>query len=190
MKYFVTLDPEFNTSNVSRAQFDRLFRQSLDRYESVIGTSNSDLSDFRAAGGKLLTWHGLADAGIGYKYTEHYVKQVYERDPQAASYYRYFEAPGLDHCGVGTKGFYPGSALKSLVKWVEEGKAPETLEARERVGTQREVDLCVWPKKMVYVGSGGKGGFGCERVGGAEDMGVVDELGRSWGHSGVEEVAL
>lgn len=158
MKYFLAFDPSFDTSNVTKIQFDRLFRESLDRYESVIGTSNTDLTYFHKAGGKLITWHGLADAGIGYKFTEHYVRQVYERDPNAAEYYRYFEAPGLDHCGTGTKGFYPGHALESLIKWVEEGVKPERLEARSREGKERKVELCLWPERMVY----GEGKFGCK----------------------------
>ncbi|KAF1913009.1 feruloyl esteras-like protein B precursor [Ampelomyces quisqualis] len=162
MKYFLALDPTFNTLNITTAQFTPLFRSSVDRYDSVIGTSNPHLTALHNAGAKLLSWHGLADPGIGHSGTEHYVRQVYDRDPLAASYYRYFEAPGLDHCGAGTKGFYPGDALGSLIRWVEEGVVPETLEARTREGVEKTVELCAWPKKMVYVGDEGKGGFGCK----------------------------
>jgi hypothetical protein len=161
MKYFLTLDPTFDTTKINTTTFDTFFRQGINRYASIIGTADPDLSDFRKAGGKLITWHGLSDSLIGPAGTEHYVRRVYERDPKAEEYYRYFEAPGVDHCGLGTAGFYPGDALKSLVAWVEKGVVPERLEARTRgEGKVRKVGLCAWPKKLVY-GGGEAGGFEC-----------------------------
>jgi hypothetical protein len=161
MKYFLTLDPTFDTTFVNTTTFASFFHQGINRYDSVIGTADPDLSAFHSAGGKLITWHGLADSLIGPAGTEHYVRRVYERDPKAAEYYRYFEAPGVDHCGMGTAGFYPGDALSSLVEWVEKGIVPERLEARTRgQGDVRKVGLCVWPTKLVY-GGGEEGGFGC-----------------------------
>lgn len=152
LKYFLALDPTFDVSKVNRTQFAYLFHQSVNRYDSIIGTTDSDLTYFRKAGGKLLTWHGLADPLLGPKFTEHYVKQVYDRDPKASDYYRYFEAPGLDHCGPGTAGFYPGDALKSLIDWVEKGVAPETLEGKTMADAKtKTANLCLWPKKLVYL---------------------------------------
>jgi hypothetical protein len=153
MTYFLALDPTFDTSTVNTTQFDRLFHQSINRYDSILGTSDSDLTYFKKAGGKLINWHGVADPLLGPKYTEHYVRSVYERDPNASDYYRYFEAPGLEHCGLTPAGFYPGDAMKSLVDWVEKGIAPETLKATTRGDAKtRTANLCLWPKKLVYVG--------------------------------------
>jgi hypothetical protein len=146
---FVILDHEYDTSKLNTSYFNKLFHQAVNRYDSIIGTSDPDLSQFKAAGGKLLTWHGLADRAIAPDSTAHYVQQVLDRDPESADYYRYFEAPGVDHCGGGV-GWYPGNGLRALIDWVEKGVAPETLEAETTNG--RKANLCVWPKKLVYVG--------------------------------------
>jgi hypothetical protein len=165
MKYFLARDPTFDTTKVNTTSFDALFRQGVNQYDSIIGTADPDLSYFRKAGGKLISWHGLADSALGPKYTEDYVRKVYERDPKASEFYRYFEAPGVDHCGLGTEGFYPGDALKSLIDWVEKGVVPETLEGKTRgLGSTRSAELCLWPKKMVYLGGGADkaSSFGCK----------------------------
>lgn len=149
-KYFLALDPEFDVRAVNTTTYAELFKESV-RYNPLIAATDPDLSAFAKAGGKMITWHGTADVLLGPKYTEHYVKSVYDLDPKAAEYYRYFEAPGLDHCGFGTKGYYPGEALESLIAWVENGTEPATLKALNRE-TGKEADLCLWPKKLVYVG--------------------------------------
>lgn len=82
-------------------------------------------------------------------------------DPHSADYYRYFEAPGVAHCGTGP-GWFPGAAFQSLVDWVENGVAPETLEAKAIPNIYpglpggatelRTANLCLFPKTMVYTG--------------------------------------
>ncbi|CAN9311384.1 unnamed protein product [Alternaria alternata] len=145
---FVLQDREYNTGGLNISYFEELFYQAVDRYDSIIGTANSNLDGFRKAGGKLLSWHGLADQAIAPDATAHYAQQVNERDANASDYYRYFEAPGVDHCGGGL-GWYPGNGLKALIDWVEKGVAPDKLEAETTKG--RKADLCLWPKHLVYV---------------------------------------
>ncbi|KAH4984310.1 hypothetical protein HBI76_141850 [Parastagonospora nodorum] len=149
-KYFLALDPEFDVRTVNTTKYAELFKESV-KYNPLLAPTNPDLSAFAKACGKMITWHGTADVLLGPKYTEHYVKSVYDLDSEAAEYYRYFEAPGLNHCGVGTTGYYPGEALESLIAWVEHGTEPNTLEALNRENG-RKVELCLWPKKLVYVG--------------------------------------
>lgn len=56
--YFVAKDPEFDFTNLTHEEFDELVhRGSI--YDSFISTSDPDLSRFRDAGGKMLTYHGL-----------------------------------------------------------------------------------------------------------------------------------
>ena len=88
----------------------------------------SDLRYFRQAGGKLITWHGLAGSLIVPRTSLDYTQRVYEHDPKVTQYYIYFETPGIDHCGGGNS-WFPGNAMQSPIDWVEKGKAPETLEA-------------------------------------------------------------
>jgi hypothetical protein len=146
---FVILDRNYDTSKLNTSYFNQLFHQAVNRYGSIIGTSDPNLSAFRDAGSKLLTWHGLADQAIAPDGTAHYVQQVLDLDPKVADYYRYFEAPGVDHCGGGL-GWYPGDGLNALIDWVEKGVAPETLEAETIKG--RKANLCAWPKRLIYVG--------------------------------------
>ena len=158
---YLARDPQFDLTMINRTSFARLFRQSLNTYDSVLGTADPDLTDFRDAGGKLITWHGLADQLIMPNGTANYADRVQALDPQAANYYRFFEAPGVFHCGAGP-GWFPGDAFQSLVNWVENGVAPETLEAKAIPGLYpgltggatelRTVNLCLYPKTMVYTG--------------------------------------
>jgi hypothetical protein len=145
---FVMLDREYDTAQMNTTSFEKLFHQAVERYDSIIGTANANLDGFRKSGGKLLSWHGLADQAIAPDATAHYAQQVHERDTSASDYYRYFEAPGVDHCGGGL-GWYPGDGLKALIDWVEKGVAPETLGAETAAG--RKAQLCLWPKHLVYV---------------------------------------
>jgi feruloyl esterase len=145
---FVLLDREYDTARLNIRYFEQLFHEAVDRYDAVIGTANPNLDGFRKAGGKLLSWHGLADQAIAPDATAHYAQQVHKRDSNASDYYRYFEAPGVDHCGGGL-GWYPGDGLEALIDWVEKGVAPETLKAETTTG--RKAELCLWPKHLVYV---------------------------------------
>lgn len=149
IKDFLTLDRDFDTSRINTTYFEELFHQSVNLYDSIIGTSDSNLDGFRKAGGKLINWQGLADQFVAPDATAHYVKELHARDPKTSDYYRFFEAPGVNHCGGG-QGWYPGEGLKALINWVENGVAPETLAAETPAG--RKADICLWPKQLVYIG--------------------------------------
>lgn len=60
-KYFVKANPTFDLSSLSSSTLRELFAESVDKFASVIDSSDPDLSGFRNAGGKLLVWHGGAD---------------------------------------------------------------------------------------------------------------------------------
>jgi hypothetical protein len=84
MPYFLVLDPTFSTTKVNTTQFDHLFRQSVNRYESILGAADPDLTCLRKAGGKLINWHGVTDSMLGVKYTQNYAQEEYERDQKPA----------------------------------------------------------------------------------------------------------
>lgn len=66
LKYWVNKDPKWNYTLIdSVKEFAQLFHDSVDQFDSLIGTRNPDLSAFRDAGGKLLTYHGLV-CGISF----------------------------------------------------------------------------------------------------------------------------
>ncbi|KAM0296006.1 hypothetical protein ACHAPM_010510 [Fusarium culmorum] len=161
---YVLQKPSAELKDMSHAEYGRVFRQSVNRFASVMGTADADLTDFKKAGGKLLAWHGTADELIPYKGSVDYYKRVLEGDPEANEYYRFFEAPGVYHC-KGGPGWFPGGGFDALVKWVEEGKAPDTLYA-ETTGTEtkRVVELCAYPKKLTYQGGDASiaSSYGCK----------------------------
>lgn len=169
---FLEQDPEFDHTRINRTYLERLLRESKNRYESILGTADPDLTDFREAGGKMLSWHGLADQLIFPNGTSNYAQRVQALDAQASEYYRYFEAAGIAHCGTGP-GWYPGNAFQQLIDWVEGGVAPDVLEAKavpdlwpgvsDGAKELRVANLCLYPREMVYLGGNPNeaASFGC-----------------------------
>ncbi|MER7006111.1 tannase/feruloyl esterase family alpha/beta hydrolase [Dactylosporangium sp. NPDC000555] len=150
IKYFLEQRPDLDTSTIGRFEFERLFQQSRTRYHGIMGTDDPDLSAFRAAGGKLITWHGLADRVVFPQGTIEYRRRVEASMGGAEAtdrFYRLFLAPGLGHCSGGA-GPAPTEPLAALVDWVEHGRAPDTLPAtaRNAMGRKTATDLCRYPQ--------------------------------------------
>ncbi len=152
---FLKKQPGFDASKITYRQFAELFRQSVREYDDVIGTSDPDLSDFRRAGGKLITFVGTDDQLIPPGGTLRYRREV-ERElggpKRVNEFYRLFLAPGVPHCAGGA-GAAPTNALGALVDWVEHGKAPSTLPAANSDKTLTR-DLCPYPQVSRYRGHG------------------------------------
>lgn len=153
-QYLVHKNPSFNVSSITPQNLPVLVHAGIQEYESLLGTIDPDLTNFKKAGGKLLSWHGMADDYIPVGGSIQYYDRVAALDPKVAEYYKLFLAPGVHHCGTGP-GATPSTALQQLVQWVETGKSPETLAA---VGTQRingtllSRDLCPYPAFSSYRG--------------------------------------
>ncbi len=62
LSLFVAYDPAFDLSSLSHSEFDWLAHLGRQKYNSIIGTNDADLSAFRRAGGKLVTYHGLVSS--------------------------------------------------------------------------------------------------------------------------------
>ena len=123
----------------------------------------TDLSKFNARKGKLLIYHGLADAGTSPEATqlwyEHLTKAM-GGEAGTRDFARLVLVPGMDHCGITNgpgvhdSGFDP---LPALERWVEEGVAPESI-----VMTKRDKDgktewtrpVCVYPQVARFKGAG------------------------------------
>jgi len=136
--------------------FYRLWTLSEVLYTDMTASNNPDLSGFRASGGKMITWHGLADLAVPTNSSRIYYEKVAALDPGLKDYYRYFEAPGVSHCGGGT-GPYPHHAFETLVAWVERGEAPDVLEGvalPTANGTIYNRPICAYPLMARYKGTG------------------------------------
>jgi feruloyl esterase len=98
-------------------------------YEAFMADDNPDLRAFKAAGGKLLIYHGLTDqlvipdATIDYYKT---VERVMGGPAQTADFARLFLIPGLNHCNGGA-GATVFDYVKYLDDWVAGGKAPDMI---------------------------------------------------------------
>jgi feruloyl esterase len=144
---------------MTSASYEQLFDQSVEEFSAVLATDNPDLSAFRARGGRIVLWHGWSDqliypgGSIDY-FTR--VQQAMGGAQKTAEFMRFFLAPGVAHCGGGT-GPAPSGQFEAMVAWVEQGKAPETLEAvrRDQAGAVvRSRPLCQYPLVAQYKGSG------------------------------------
>jgi len=123
----------------------------------LMNSIDPDLKPLFGRGGKVLMYHGWADPGIAPQNSVNYYNSVVERLGKAAvsNSIRLFMVPGMGHCqgGDGTSTF---SMIDALSTWVEQGKAPDRIEAsRVRAGkTDRTRPLCPHPQAAVYNGSG------------------------------------
>lgn len=165
-RYWVTANPELDMANLSRAEYDRLTHLGIQQYDSIIGTRDPDLTAFSGAGGKMITWHGLADELIPYDGSVDYYNRVREVDGDVDDYFRLFLSPGTTHCAPG-QGPFPHGVLDDLVRWVEEGSAPEQLIAQNLTnidpttgnlsGSKNDTagrgrPLCRYPRVQKYIG--------------------------------------
>lgn len=156
MQWFLAKDGKVDLTKMTSREFEARFNQSLNEYEAIMSTNDPDLSAFKSAGGKMITVHGTADQLIPVKSTQDYYEKVLATDSNARDYYRYFEAPGVAHC-FGGKGAFPNTAFQDLVRWAEEGQAPETLLATavsELQGLSYQRPLCQYPLVARYDGVG------------------------------------
>ena len=121
---------------VTSLAFDRPSYARIAASQAIFDATNPDLSAYVARGGKLILWHGWADPDISPTSTLAYWAALHQTlgDARAEGFARLFMIPGLAHCrgGVGATTF---DALSPLLRWVEEGAAPERLEARVPGGT-------------------------------------------------------
>jgi feruloyl esterase len=137
----------------------------------IFNSNSPDLSRFKAHGGKLIQWHGWEDPAIAPRDSIRYYESVVAQQANAPNgrgenalrdtqdFYRLFMAPGVLHCGGG-----PGpntfDVLGPLVKWVEQGTAPEQIVATKfngdnpanGIATTRP--LCTYPAVATYKGKG------------------------------------
>ncbi|MBP2477877.1 pimeloyl-ACP methyl ester carboxylesterase [Crossiella equi] len=153
VRFFVEGDPGLDTTKLGHADYLRLAARSPALFNRQLANDDPDLSAFRRAGGKLLTWHGWGDQVIFPQGSVRYHERVRAANPGADSFYRLFLAPGVGHCSAGNTGPVPVDPLGALVRWVEQGIAPATLPAASADGTVTR-GLCPAPLVNHYDGHG------------------------------------
>jgi hypothetical protein len=150
--------------------FDRDFKAVQAKTSETFDAIDPDLSRFAKRGGKLILWHGWSDAAIPAQGTIAYRDQVVRRMGKRAadSFLKLFLVPGMHHCGggAGPSDFGQGgvsaankdpatSLSAALEMWVEQGRAPEQIIAREpprRGASEARIRtglICAYPKHAV-----------------------------------------
>ncbi len=134
-----------------------------------IGMRSTDLSAFRAHGGKLIVPHGVSDPVFSVLDTVDWWKEVDRRNKgKAADFVRVFPVPGMAHCGGGPATDRYDS-LTALEDWMAKGKAPVSIAATAGSATpwpNRTRPLCAWPMVARNTGKGSvesAGSFVCSR---------------------------
>ena len=117
----------------------------------------------------MVVYHGGADAIFSAEDTRQWMQRLDQAlDGQADRFARYFPVPGMAHCsgGPATDQF---DLLSPLVKWVEQGQAPQAVPATARGAgnpggvnadlptdwaPNRSRPLCAYPTVATYKGTG------------------------------------
>ena len=158
-QFFLLENPKWDWTTLTPAGFELLWRQSVEQYGAVFGTNDPDLTRFRDRGGKLIIYHGLADQLIPADGTIDYYKRVQQQmggPEQTSQFARLFLAPGVDH-GFHGAGATPTGQIDAIIRWVEEGQAPDKLIAERRDSSGKVIQtrpLFPFPQVAKYSGTG------------------------------------
>lgn len=128
---------------------------------SFTNAESADMDAFRAKGGKILYINGTADWAFSATDLENYYKQLQSRygAPDTATFARMFKVPGMDHGSGGKEGTDQFDSFGALVRWVEDGVAPDSMTSTARLAAGvtwpgRTRPLCAYPKEAIYNGTG------------------------------------
>ena len=161
-------DPTFDVNNFDPATDVYKIERELVALDPI----DTDLSDFRDNGGKLIIYQGWNDFPLRPERAFDHLEAVQGSMGGAAKvdeFYRLFMVPGMTHC-AGGPGAWQTDYVTPLVKWREQGEAPERIVGRQPGGSVAFDHLtpseesaakapftrpqCVYPKLAHYKGEG------------------------------------
>jgi hypothetical protein len=153
---------------------DRDTKAADDKTARDLNAIDPNLAEFEKRGGKLIVYHGWADAAIPPVNAIHYYQSVTGRmgDKSAASFVRLYMVPGMEHCGggagpnsFGQTGTPHSDRIRdveaALETWVDHGIAPDRIIATRyksgadpASGVVRARPLCPYPQIAKWKGTG------------------------------------
>ncbi len=115
-----------SSTNALNLKYTSAEFKSLLKAAAQYDATNADLSAFRAHGGKLILWHGMADSSIPTYGTPAYYQALVKQMGGLSTtqqFARMFLFPGVYHCG---DGYGPShfDLVTAITNWVEHGIAP------------------------------------------------------------------
>ncbi len=146
--------PERNPPDIAKLDFEKDIPR-MEPIHTILDATDTDLTRFQKRGGRIVMYHGWADAALNPLMGLEYYEKVTERFGTATKdFFRLFMVPGMPHCsggpGVGTF-----DALTALTQWVEKGTPPERIiGAQNARGMKRTRPLCPHPQVARYKGTG------------------------------------
>jgi hypothetical protein len=154
-KFVVFNDPSWDYSDYDVANARKDARLAA----TFINATSPNLDAFKAKGRKLIVWHGWSDAALTALGSIKYYEEVRKRDDGVRDYFRLFLMPGVLHCSGGPG---PGAVdwPAAIVDWVENGKAPDRVIAREAAAGGGPLDC--EPKRRSYKCGNQPEAVGCE----------------------------
>ena len=139
-------------------RFDAATLASLEPARALYNAEDPNLAPFHAHGGKLLLWHGWSDPHISPLNTLDYYARVGRTLGTAKrnAFVRLFLFPAMYHCqgGEGPSDF---PLLAALMRWVEQGTAPQSFVARREASpgaAARTRPIFAYPAVARYRGTG------------------------------------
>jgi Tannase and feruloyl esterase len=150
IKYSVTRNASFDSLSLDPEQ-PGVWADRISALSSRLDAS-TDISAFKAHGGKLLLVHGIADVLVSTRATEQYFQRLQSQMgvDAVATFARYYEVPGLGHA---TSSAFNATwdSLSALEQWAEAGQAPTGQVTTDTVGVPgRTRPLCDYPKWPQY----------------------------------------
>ncbi len=137
---------------------------------AVTDVQTADLRAFEARGGKLIMYQGWNDYPLRPQRAIAYLEEAASHHggrEKTAEFFRLFMVPGMVHCAAGP-GAWVTDYVDPLVKWREQGEAPDRIEAmtgmrefsleRSQPHVPSDDDftrpLCAYPELAQYTGRG------------------------------------
>jgi len=108
----------------------------LAEMDVIYSASHPDLRPFKAAGGKLLIYHGWSDTAVAPLNSVDYyetVKRTMGGSSATQSFARLFMIPGMNHC-FGGAGAFAIDYISAMENWVERGIPPDRLTGHHLAG--------------------------------------------------------
>jgi feruloyl esterase len=147
---WIKQDPNWVFTDETYQQYWQDFVKSGEMFDYALAADNPNLHAFKSAGGKLIMWQGLADQLIFTGDSINYYNRALAANGgirNTQSFFRYYLAPGVAHCGTpGPGSVAPTNPMQQVIDWVEHGQAPAVLNASGSVNGQSVTrPLCPYP---------------------------------------------